>query len=243
MIVGVIRAWRAASRMEQKELVKRSRFFSSSTLVLHLAGTCRLTYTKIGTAISSATGTKLIASIENASGGSGNDKLRGNPLDNTLTGNGGNDVLDGGPGSDRYVFAGSNLGRDKLVEKGTNVDRDVLDFSGLLSGGPDGVSLTVGSKRWQAVQPGSLELKLGKVGFEEIIGTPNNDRITGGKSNETIRGGGGSDLLGGGLGDDVLDGGPGKDTLSGGAGFDTADGGLDTDVDTALECEVLTRVS
>ena len=41
--------------------------------------------------------------IENAIGGSGNDRMVGNQLDNHLTGNGGNDWLDGGLGNDTLI--------------------------------------------------------------------------------------------------------------------------------------------
>jgi serralysin len=56
------------------------------------------------------------AQIENASGGSGADRLTGNELSNhlsggggndILTGNSGNDVVDGGSGSDLVVFTGA----------------------------------------------------------------------------------------------------------------------------------------
>jgi serralysin len=44
--------------------------------------------------------------IENAVGGSGNDDLRGNALDNLLSGRGGDDVIDGGEGIDTAVYSG-----------------------------------------------------------------------------------------------------------------------------------------
>ncbi|HET6943448.1 MAG TPA: M10 family metallopeptidase C-terminal domain-containing protein [Sphingomicrobium sp.] len=53
------------------------------------------------------------AEIENAIGGSGNDQLIGNDLDNILKGNGGNDVLLGGNGSDR-IYGGDGLDVVKL---------------------------------------------------------------------------------------------------------------------------------
>jgi len=50
--------------------------------------------------------------IENAIGGSGNDRIIGNVADNRLTGNGGNDTLIGGTGNDTLL--GGN-GRDQLT--------------------------------------------------------------------------------------------------------------------------------
>ena len=46
------------------------------------------------------------AEIENAIGGSGDDNITGNDLDNMITGGGGNDTIDGGDGDDVAVFSG-----------------------------------------------------------------------------------------------------------------------------------------
>ena len=54
--------------------------------------------------------------IENARGGSGNDKIRGNGADNTLTGGAGNDKLKGGAGVDIAIYSGK-AGQYRLVEK------------------------------------------------------------------------------------------------------------------------------
>jgi hypothetical protein len=51
-------------------------------------------------------GIAFSANIENAKGGSGNDTLIGNDLDNVLTGNGGNDTITGGLGNDTVVMQG-----------------------------------------------------------------------------------------------------------------------------------------
>jgi Ca2+-binding RTX toxin-like protein len=50
--------------------------------------------------------------IENATGGSANDRLMGNAVKNTLTGNDGNDILSGGAGND--VLDGGS-GNDRLI--------------------------------------------------------------------------------------------------------------------------------
>ena len=82
------------------------------------------------------------AIIENAVGGSGNDKLTGNAVKNTLTGNNGNDVLDGGAGND-VLNGGSGIdkliggaGNDKLMCESTDTridggvgTGDVLDLA------------------------------------------------------------------------------------------------------------------
>ena len=64
-----------------------------------VVGTTQITLTAVDT-------------IENAIGGSGNDRLTGNALNNTLTGGAGNDSLTGGAGDDTLV---GGLGTDSLV--------------------------------------------------------------------------------------------------------------------------------
>jgi Ca2+-binding RTX toxin-like protein len=68
--------------------------------------------------------------IENATGGSGKDKLFGNNLANTLIGNGDNDRLNGGKGNDKLT---GNDGNDTFIfstalNKNTNLD-SIMDFS------------------------------------------------------------------------------------------------------------------
>lgn len=55
-----------------------------------------------------------VVDIENAIGGSGNDILIGNDLDNVLEGGGGADVLNGGAGNDTLVFSGE-FGHDVVI--------------------------------------------------------------------------------------------------------------------------------
>jgi len=179
-----------------------------------------------------ATGTRIIAAIDNAVGGSADDILSGNPLSNILVGNMGNDrifglegndildgslgddYLDGGSGSDRYRFLGDDLGRNFLVEGGTNLDHDILDFSGMTSKTEFGIVLNLDPKAPQTEAPGYLPVFVKSGGFEEIIGTNYNDIILGGAGDETIRGGQGDDTLGGGGGgNNILEGGDGRNTL------------------------------
>ncbi|MEC8800723.1 MAG: M10 family metallopeptidase C-terminal domain-containing protein [Planctomycetota bacterium] len=85
------------------------------------------------------------ASIENVVGGSGDDELTGNQLENvleggvgadTLRGLGGNDMMVGGTGSDSYVV-GIGDGHDTIEEReGGGVDRLTIDLSGV-DLGPD----------------------------------------------------------------------------------------------------------
>ena len=59
---------------------------------------------------SSSGGSATFTSIENATGGSGNDILNGNSGNNVLDGGlGGHDILTGGAGNDTFVFHGNQL--------------------------------------------------------------------------------------------------------------------------------------
>ena len=96
------------------------------------------------------TGFALLASIENAKGGSGSDTLIGgnsaNHLDggggnDTITGGAGNDVITGGAGTDRLTGGAGNdnfvfrpdFGHDTITDfqVGTSANHDTLDLSGL----------------------------------------------------------------------------------------------------------------
>ena len=55
--------------------------------------------------------------IENATGGSGNDVLTGNPSDNRLQGGSGNDTLNGGDGTDTAVYMGNVKGYNLRVDR------------------------------------------------------------------------------------------------------------------------------
>ncbi|HSV24486.1 MAG TPA: M10 family metallopeptidase C-terminal domain-containing protein, partial [Xanthobacteraceae bacterium] len=69
-----------------------------------------------------------LATIENVTGGSGNDIITGNAGANVLTGGAGNDTMSGGGGADAYVF-NANFGKDKVVFGDTGTDQDILDFA------------------------------------------------------------------------------------------------------------------
>ncbi|NOR32940.1 MAG: hypothetical protein GQ539_17800, partial [Sulfitobacter sp.] len=163
-----------------------------------------------------------------------------------IEGGGDNDWAWGGTGDDTYVFAGYDLGTDRLVESdvvagghgskhygnGTtpegllNDTGDALDFSGFE--GP--INLDLGSDRRQ-VMPGAhahgkyghshatLSIKLSSAGgFEDVSGTGYNDYIKGNDRNNAIVGNGGNDHIDGVSGSNFLDGGDGHDHIDGGSG-------------------------
>ncbi|MHC5674092.1 calcium-binding protein [Nostoc sp.] len=163
---------------------------------------------------------KLILSannvIENATGGTGNDRLIGNALNNTLIGGGGNDQLQGVAGNDTYSFlANTALGTDTITETTTG-GTDTIDFSGTTTA----VNVNLGVTTLQTVNSNlKLILSANNV-IENATGGTGNDIFAGNALNNTLIGGGGNDTLQGGNGDDQLLGGVGNDVLTGGAGKD-----------------------
>ena len=61
-----------------------------------------------GTATSLQIGTDTLASIENVTGGSGNDNITGDASGNNLIGGAGNDTLNGGAGADTMAGGTGN---------------------------------------------------------------------------------------------------------------------------------------
>ena len=121
--------------------------------------------------------------IENATGGSGNDRIAGNFGDNNLIGGAGADKLFGQAGSDTLIG-------------GNNADT--------LIGGAGGDRL-LGVKGNDVLNAGS--------GKDFLNGSGGGDLLLGGGGADTLIGGGGSDTLNGGKGHDVMDGGGGRDTF------------------------------
>jgi hypothetical protein len=183
---------------------------------------------------------------------------------------GGDDILEGGAdddliygqyGNDSYVFAGSDLGQDYLVEAGhdhhhghhdghddhhhhhhhhhdhgLNDLHDTLDFSGFAGG----VDIDLDTSSSQYVGNGLKLVLFHGDAFEDVIGSEFADRIDGNDRNnvlaglggdDCIDGDGGDDILLGGLGDDDLDGGSGSDILDGGEGCDELDAGSGSSCD------------
>nr|WP_276607580.1 Calx-beta domain-containing protein [Limisphaera ngatamarikiensis] len=130
----------------------------------------------------------LAEDLENLIGGSGNDNLRGNSLDNVLT---------GGPGQDNLDGAG---GVDTVVE---TADADfILTNSTLTIGGVTDTLTSIERARLTG-GPGNNLLDASAFGGSVTL--------IGGEGNDVLIGGAGSDILVGGPGDDILRGGPGND--------------------------------
>jgi Ca2+-binding RTX toxin-like protein len=178
-------------------------------------------------------------SIENLTGGQGNDVLYGNDGANlvdgflgndTVYGYAGNDILRGGDGNDVLV---GGAGADSL-QGGSGTDRvsysdQAVDLVINLDGTPNIGGDAAGDFF------NSIEYVTAGQANDTVNGDGNANLLDGQAGNDTLNGNGGNDILRGGNGVDMLNGGLGNDSLTGGAGFDTfafQDGwGIDTIVD------------
>lgn len=144
-----------------------------------------------------------IKNIENFIGGSGDDTLTGDGLDNILIGNNGSDSINGGAGND--TLDGGNDGSDTLDGGSGN---DTADYSSYTA------DLTV-------------VLNTSNYAPVTVSGSSNDDTIrnienfTGGSGVDSIAGDSVANILTGNAGNDALDGGDSADNLNGGDGSDT----------------------
>lgn len=177
--------------------------------------------------------------FENVQGGSGNDILLGNTLDNTLDGRGGNDIIDGRAGNDTI---NGDAGDDTLtggpgadvISGGTNFDVLVEQRDANMT--LTDAALTIGAEVDTLTDIERAELTGGDGSNVIDASAFTHDVILAGQGgSDVLRGGGGNDTLIGGAGDDTLFGGPGNDTYSFNADstlgadqiFETANGGAD----------------
>jgi serralysin len=153
--------------------------------------------------------------IENATSGSGNDKIIGNSGNNRIDGGAGDDILSGGSGND--VFIGGS-GADNISG---GPGWDTIDFSNASSA----ISLDVRNG-------GTIGDAMGDraTAIEALICSAFDDYLNGGGAAEQIFGGAGNDTLCGGGANDAIDGGLGADLLRGDAGYDRLTGGGGADV-------------
>ena len=130
--------------------------------------------------------------IENATGGSGNDTLVGNAADNILDGGAGNDTMTGGAGNDTYHVQSS---RDVVNESaGGGTDTVVASFTFTLRTGVENLVLT-----------GSAALNgTGSSDANSLVGNSGRNQLNGGNGADTLVGGAGVDTLSGGKHADVF---------------------------------------
>ena len=159
-------------------------------------------------------GTDTLAGIEHLSSGSGNDRLTGDALGNSLVSGAGNDTVDGGAGNDAIYGGDGNdlmfggLGNDR-IDGGLGSDRAY--FIGTVAAT---VNLSVLTAQVTGYGTDTL------AGIEHLSSGSGNDRLTGNALGNSLISGTGNDTVNGGAGNDVLYGGAGNDLLTGGAGND-----------------------
>jgi Ca2+-binding RTX toxin-like protein len=139
------------------------------------------------------------SSIENLTGGSGND---------TLTGDGNANVLDGGDGGDDVLIGGA--GADRLIG---GAGRDTASYQ-------TATTAVIASLVDQLVNTGHAAGDI-YVGIENLTGGSAGDTLTGDARDNVIDGGAGNDTIDVGGGNDTVIGGIGNDTMNGGSGIDT----------------------
>lgn len=178
------------------------------------------------------------ATIENATGGSGNDAIIGNSVNNvlsglagndtlaggngidTLFGGSGNDLLYGGAGVDQLVGGAGNdnlyvVGNDSLLQGDAGYDQViVLDTTGVTIGLGAGIEYAAGNSGNDTIHAVSLSTAV------IIGGGGGNDNLSGGSAGDTLAGGDGNDNLYGNNGNDVFFGGAGVDNFFAGDGDD-----------------------
>lgn len=156
------------------------------------------------------------ALVENAVGGTGNDKMTGNNAANLLQGGAGNDSLAGGNGAD-------------TLDGGTGVDTlnggSGFDWASYLTSEAGVIAHLSNTTTRSGDAVGDRYL-----GIEGLIGSHHADTLSGSSAANGLDGADGNDLLMGLSGADALDGGAGDDTLVGGAGADRLTGGSGADV-------------
>ncbi|MEO0866999.1 MAG: M10 family metallopeptidase C-terminal domain-containing protein [Cyanobacteria bacterium J06642_11] len=158
------------------------------------------------------------ATIENAFGGSGNDRITGNNVRNILFGNAGNDFISGGGGDD-------------FMDGGTGID--TVDYRHWDGGGTYNLSTEIASfvgyyseeiRNFENIHTGDgADIVIGTNDANRIYTNEGNDFISALAGNDYIYAGDGMDTIYGGADNDFISGGSGDDFMDGGSGIDTVD--------------------
>ena len=142
------------------------------------------------------------------------DSLTGSAFDDMLLGGRGDDRIAGGDGND---VIGGGRGRDTL-DGGAGVNTATYAAASTALH----VDLADGLARGEGLDT--------LANFQNVIGSPHDDRLLGDAAANELRGGAGDDTIRGRAGNDRLLGDDGADTLSGGLGADRLTGGAGADL-------------
>jgi len=207
-------------------------------------GTDTARYSSIGAAVTvalvagaqntGAAGIDTLFSIENLTGTSFDDVLRGNATANRLVGGNGNDTLAGASGND--TLSGDS-GNDTLDGGSGNDTLDGSSGDDALTGGDGNDTLNGGDGNDTASYAGATAgVVVGLVAGAQNTGgagidtLPSIENLIGTSFNDILTGNAGANRLVGGNGDDTLNGGDGNDTLVAGFGWDLMVGGAGADI-------------
>ena len=127
-------------------------------------------------------GEDTYTSIENISGGGGNDTLTGDAAANRLSGGGGADIIVGGADSGDTLTGGSDASTDTLTYAGA-ASGITANLSGVGPASTDTIS------EFEDVIGGNLD--------DTLIGDGSNNVLSGGPGDDTLQGNGGMDTLNG----------------------------------------------
>jgi serralysin len=167
------------------------------------------------------------AQIENAVGGDSADRLRGNGLENRMTGGAGADTLEGGTGLD---FLRGEEGNDSIVG-GADFDDAHGNMGDDIVYGGAGDDWVVGGK--------DQDQLFGDEGADVVLGNLGADTLHGGDGDrDVVRGGQGDDVVYGDAGSDYVSGDRGNDTVFGGGGADVFHGSQDQGVDIVMDFSI-----
>ncbi|WP_225770666.1 calcium-binding protein [Inquilinus sp. Marseille-Q2685] len=171
------------------------------------------------------------------------DTLKGYDGNDTLRGGAGGDNLDGGNGSDFANYQGSdatvNVNLLANTASGGHAQGDTLTNIENLYGSSHNDILTgndvrniIGGELGDdtLVGNGGDDSLSGEAGTDSLDGGDGNDRLVGGAGADTIVGSDGNDSVDAGADNDSVSGGAGNDALYGGTGDDTLDGGDGNDI-------------
>ena len=164
-----------------------------------------------------------------------------NDAGDVLEGRGGNDTLAGGRGDDTYVFQGTALGTDAILED-VRLEKSGLGATGSVDGRDSGdtldftnfgsaVAIDLASTAVQVVAAGDLSLRLSSAvesagepsasrGLERVLGSALGNTVVGNARANTFDGGGSVNAFQGADAADTFQLGGGSNTVEGGAGTD-----------------------
>lgn len=181
--------------------------------------------------------------IENAIGGSGNDRITGNNANNVITLRSGADTFVYAPDGGADTITDFSLAADKIDLTALSSTVAMAAFNGRTSSA-GGTLLTFGSGQsilLQGINPAQLTQSslimnaspppppapntfIGTAAADSFAGTNVGETFYGEGGNDVIRANGGNDVAYGGTGNDTILGGDGNDTLYGDDGNDTLRG-------------------